>query len=396
MLIRDVLSTRKETDRAAEEIAESIRSAFGGDPPHVGLLFVTAHHRPKLAAAAKTIRAATGVRALAGCTAESVIAAGRELERTPGMAAWFARLPGIDVRSFHLEHGTSEEAIGFRGLPDGIGSAKAEGRVLVLLGEPFSFPVDDFIRDFNRIHVGIPIVGGMASAGSSPGKNLLLLDGKVHPEGAVGVLFEGPIRVRTVVSQGCRPVGKRYVVTAADRNLIFQLAGKSVASCVREFLENLPDDERFLFEKGPHIGVAIDEHKDEFGRGDFLIRNILGWEPKSGGLVVNDLLRRGQTVQFHVRDAAAATEDLGALLTHAGETGGTVPPPAGGLLFSCNGRGTRMFSEPDHDVRAVRDKAGSIPLAGFFAAGEIGPVGGENFLHGFTASVVLFAPTEAK
>jgi small ligand-binding sensory domain FIST len=390
MKFRSFLSTERDTRAATESIRAEAAESLGGERPDLGFVFLTPHHADGLADFAASLVDATGARALLGCTAESIIVGEREVERTPAVGLWLGTLPGVEIRPFHLAHRSSRDSFGFEGVPEGLREGGARDGVVVLLGEPFSFPIDEFLRDFNDTYPGIPLVGGMASGASAPGRNRLLLDREIHPEGAVGVHLSGSLRIRTVVSQGCRPIGKRYVVTAVNQNVIFQLAGRPVSQCVNELLHELPEEERYLFEKGPHIGYAIDEHQEDFRRGDFLIRNIIGWEPQSGGLVVNDHLRRGQTVQFHVRDAAAATEDL-SLLLDKGDEPAPAAPPAGGLLFSCNGRGTRMFDAPDHDARTLREHLGPIPLAGFFAAGEIGPVGGRNFLHGFTASAVLFS-----
>ncbi len=211
---------------------------------------------------------------------------------------------------------------------------------------------------------------------------------KVIEDGAVGCLFSGGVRFRTVVSQGCRPIGRTFVITKADRNVIQELGGRPALERLGEVFETLPEEDRDLARRALHVGRVTDEHKIEFRRGDFLVRNVLGADEEHGALAIADLVRRGQTVQFHVRDAATAGEDLRALL---GEQASFLRdhPARGALLFSCNGRGTRLFPVPDHDVTAVRHGLGEVPVAGFFAGGEIGPVGGQNFLHGFTASVVL-------
>jgi small ligand-binding sensory domain FIST len=293
MKIRDFLATRTETVGAIEEISSRARDVFGDDPPDLALVFYTPHHLDTVSEIGPRLMEGTGVKSLLGCSAESVIAGNREVERHPAMAVWLARLPGVEIRPLHLEHSATEESPGFRGLPDDLADASARDGLVVLLGDPFSFPVDDLIREFNEDDRPLPIVGGMASGATSPGYNRLLLGTDVHGEGAVAVHLRGALAFRTVVSQGCRPVGRRYVVTAADRNLIVQLAGRPVSECINELLQEMPDSDRFLFEKGPHLGYAIDEHMEEFKRGDFLIRNILGWDPESGGLAVNDFIRRG-------------------------------------------------------------------------------------------------------
>ncbi len=254
---------------------------------------------------------------------------------------------------------------------------------LLLFADPFTFPVDAFLQRVNRDLPGLQIIGGLASAAGSPGGNRLVLDDRVVDEGAVGVFIDGGMEVRTLVSQGCRPIGRPYVVTRAEQNLIEELGGKPAIERLQELAGAASEEERELLRRGLHVGLVVDEHKAEFGRGDFLVRNLLGADEGSGALAVGEQVSVGQTVQFHVRDAGAADEDLRELLS------GVDADAA--LLFTCNGRGRHLFTVPDHDAGMVESMLGPIPLAGAFCAGEIGPVGGRNFLHGFTASLALFA-----
>ena len=230
---------------------------------------------------------------------------------------------------------------------------------------------------------GTVVMGGMASGGTGPGDTRLFLDDRVVDTGAVGARMPG-IRIRPLVSQGCRPIGNVYTVTRAAGNVIHELGGRPPLQRLQELVETLPSGDRELVGRGLHVGRVIDEYKAEPERGDFLIRGIVGVDPQSGALAVGDRIEVGETIQFHVRDAATADEDLRTLLEREAE------PAAGALLFTCNGRGSRLFSVPDHDASLVSEKLGGLPLAGFNCAGEIGPVGGKNFLHGFTASIALF------
>jgi small ligand-binding sensory domain FIST len=225
------------------------------------------------------------------------------------------------------------------------------------------------------------VIGGAASAARGPGGNRLILGNQVTTSGAVGVFLDG-LPVRAVVSQGCRPVGAPYVITRGEGNRIEELAGRSAIDRVQDTAAAASEDDRALMRAGLHLGVVVDEHRVEFERGDFLVRNVLGGDPETGAIVVGDEIAVGQTVQFHVRDAGAADEDLREML--AGEEA------AAALLFTCNGRGVRFFGEPDHDAGVVDQLLGPLPVAGAFCAGEMGPVGGRAFLHGFTASLALF------
>jgi small ligand-binding sensory domain FIST len=236
---------------------------------------------------------------------------------------------------------------------------------------------------------GIPVLGGVASGGAGPGDNRVFLDDRSYESGAVAVLLHGGVRIRSVVSQGCRPIGRRFVITKAERQVIAELGGKPALAQLNEVYAELSPEEQQLVQQGLHVGRVLNEQQEDFGRGDFLVRNCLGADRASGAIAIGDYVRIGQTVQFHVRDAVTADEDLRDLLAAARHEAGEA---AAALLFTCNGRGTRLFDQPDHDARALETACGDIPVAGFFAQGEIGPIGGRNFVHGFTASLALFVP----
>jgi small ligand-binding sensory domain FIST len=304
------------------------------------------------------------------------------------VAVWLARLPGAWLEPVSLEYTQTPDGGMFAGWPKGLAGQMPANAALVLLADPFSFPVDALIRRLEEEHPGLPIVGGMASGGSRPGSNTLAIDQRTYDSGAVGVLIGGSVRVRPVVSQGCRPVGRPLVITRAEENLIVELGGTPALDRLREMYGDLDDADRELVRSSLHVGRAASEYRDTFRRGDFLVRNVLGADPDSGVIAVGDLVRAGQTVQFHVRDAASADEDLRELLGNAASD----VDPAGALVFTCNGRGTRLFAEPNHDARCVQRCLGPLPAAGFFAQGEIGPIGTRTFLHGFTASIAIFEP----
>jgi len=274
------------------------------------------------------------------------------------------------------------------GWPDALQEATAGQSAVLLLGDPYTFPVDVFLHEMNESRRGTRVLGGMASGTQAPGRCRLLVGERVVDQGAAGVLLRGDLGLRCIVSQGCKPVGRHMVVTKANDNVIAELGGKSPLRQLQELWPELSPQDRQLMQRGLHVGRVINEYQGQFRRGDFLIRNVLGLDQESGALAITDRVRVGQTVQFHVRDAATADEDLRTLLQL--DLAAHEKRPAGGLLFSCNGRGTRLFAEPNHDASAVRGEAGPVPLAGFFAQGELGPVGGQNFIHGFTASVALF------
>jgi small ligand-binding sensory domain FIST len=260
----------------------------------------------------------------------------------------------------------------------------------LLLADPWSFPVDGFVERSNDALSGLPMVGGIASGLTGRGSTRLFLDAQVADRGAVGALLGGPVGARTFVSQGCRPIGPPMTVTAADGNVILGLAGVSARHKLEEVLADLDPADQALATRGLQIGVAMDEYAEEHEQGDFLVRGIAGVEDHRDALVVGDLVPVGRTVRFQLRDAAAADADLrDALRRFRAVT--DMDTIEGGLLFSCNGRGGALFPTADHDVAVVREGLqASDGVAGFFAAGEIGPVGGRNHVHGHTAAILAF------
>jgi len=232
------------------------------------------------------------------------------------------------------------------------------------------------------------MVGGMASGGSTPGGNTLLLNDRAFNAGAVGVALSGDLQIDVIVSQGCRPFGPTFTVTQVEGNVISGLNDQPPLAQIHQLIEQLAEKDRELLRNGLFVGRSIGAAQGSLGRGDFLIRTFMGADRENGSIVVGDYLRTGETIQFHLRDQNTAKEDLEMML---------MPqtfdlPPSGGLLFSCNGRGTRLYDHPDGDISTIQSVLGGVSIAGFFCAGEIGPIGGKNFLHGHTASMALFRP----
>jgi small ligand-binding sensory domain FIST len=382
------LSTVDETTRALDEVCTRALGQLQGTPD-LALLFFSPHHSPAAATLAKAARQRLSARCLLGCSGESIVGNDQEIEDGPALSLWLGRWSRpVELEPFRLALEPTSDGFSLLGWPDALMNANPAQSVILLLGDPFTFPADAFLHQINEDYPGLRVMGGMASGGRGPGDNRLVLGGEEVREGAVGVLLQGPINIRSIVSQGCRPIGQHMVITRAQDNIIEELGGQPPLVRLQQLWQELSPREQQLFQQGLHIGRVINEYKDTFQRGDFLVRNVLGLDRESGALAITDRVRVGQTVQFHVRDDETADEDLHALLqmdvrAHAGR-------PGGALVFTCNGRGTRLFSAPHHDARAVRAEAGAVPVAGFFAQGELGPVGGQNFIHGFTASVVMF------
>jgi small ligand-binding sensory domain FIST len=382
------LSTAAETPQAFDEVCSQVRAQIEGCPDLV-MLFFSAHHAAAAEAVGRGVRERLAPRCLLGCVGEAIVGNEREVERGPALSLWAAKWPGaVKLEAFHLVLERTSEGISLLGWPDALMEASAGQSAVLLLGDPFTLPIDLFLEQMNEGHPGVPVLGGMASGIRGPGQCRLLCNDAVYDQGGAGVLLQGPLGLRSIVSQGCRPIGEHMVITRAEDNIIFELGGKPPMQLLKELWETLTQDEQNLFQQGLHVGRVLNEYRGDFQRGDFLVRNVLGLDRSTGALAITERVRVGQTVQFHVRDAETADEDLHALLQL--DLKAHDKPPAAALLFSCNGRGSRLFSQPHHDAAAIRSEAGVIPVAGFFAQGELGPIGGQNFLHGFTASVAMF------
>lgn len=390
------LSTRESTSDALREVGDQLSAALG-EAPDLALVFFSPQHAPQAEVIVRDLQHRLRPRVLLGTIAEAVIGNDREVENHPGLSVWLGKWPEpLRLTPFHLTLERTADGPSLLGWPDALSTVVAPPQdpfaparaVVFLLGDPFSFPIEAYLARMNEEAPRIPVLGGMASGIQATGQCRLLLDHEVHSRGAVGLLLEGTLGLRWIVSQGCRPIGRHMVITRAEENVILELGGRTPFDQLRNLWDTLTPREQELFQKGLHIGRVLNEYQSEFQRGDFLIRNVVGLERQSGSLIITDHVRVGQTVQFQVRDAESADEDLHALLQL--ELQARERKPSAGLLFSCNGRGTRLFDQPDHDARVIRQEAGPIPLAGFFAMGELGPVGGQNFIHGFTASVALF------
>jgi len=382
------LSTKLSTRDAVAEVMAA-RDQLGG-VPDLAIVFWSPHHAESANEVASQLVGGLESQCLVGCQGESIIGTGREVEDGPALSLWLARWGGaVGVESLQLTAAHTPDGPSLFGWPDSLVETDPTQMIMLVFGDPFSFPAADlFLPRINEDCPGLRVHGGMASGMASgmagPGQSVLIRNDETKDHGAVGVLLRGQVGLRGVVSQGCRPVGEPMVITRAKENIVFELGGKPSVFAIRQLLDDLSDADRQLFQSGPHLGLAMKPEKGRFGRGDLLVRNLVGLDPNNGAIAVTDRVRAGQTVQFMVRDATSADDDFRELLKN--ETG----RPEAALLFTCNGRGTRLFPGPHHDADAIVSAFGPIPTAGFFAAGEIGPVADTNYLHGFTASAVLF------
>lgn len=386
MIVKAVITTASDSDAAAAELAQAVQ----GFVPDLAALWVSPHYGPDYAALLDRIQEFVTPRNLLGCSGESIIGPGREVEGTPAAALWVAKMPGVRVLPFVVDQDDLTTLDTAAQWHDRLGVKPDDVPTFIVLPDPFSIQFDACLRHIDAAFPGCAVVGGVASAAKAPGENRLFLNDQILRQGMVGVSLTGDLRVSTVVSQGCRPIGDTYVITRAEDNVIYQLGGHDAYAVLGRVHDDADSTDRALMRQGVHIGRAIDEGLQTFGPGDFLIRNVTG-VVENKGLTVTDNFRAGQTVQFHVRDALSADAEMRTLLES--QLSKMHLPPRGGLLFNCNGRGTRLFPDPNHDIDLINEVMPECPVAGFFAAGEIGPVGGQTFIHGFTSSLLLFHET---
>jgi small ligand-binding sensory domain FIST len=379
------LSTEADARFGAAEAAAAARDALGGRDCDLAVVFASGAHLAAPEATLEGIHETLAPAELVGCGAAGVIGETREVEQGTAVSVWAAALDGGQAMPFHAEVEALGEGEGvLSGLPDLTGAAGA-----LLLADPFTFATDAVLRELSTSAPMLPLLGGLASARSPDAETPLLLGEDVVTSGAVGVRFDD-VEILPCVSQGATPIGPELTITASEGSIIAELAGRPALDKLRETIEALTVDDLRLIQGGLLMGIVIDPNKPEYVQGDFLVRGLVGADPDTGQVAVGTDVRPGQVVRLHARDAASADRDLrealGArMLALGGRT------PAGALLISCNGRGAGMFGHAHHDAAALDHELGGAPAAGFFAAGEIGPVGGEYFLHGFTATIAVFA-----
>ena len=370
--------------------AKELRGQLRAPRVSLGLVFMTPHHFAFAAQILEVLRLHAQIPLLLGCSSGSLIIGDREIEDQPGLVVSLLALPGAELHGVHFTQEQVEQASGPGYWHSATGLTPAQINGWLVLADPFSLDAEAWLRNWNDAFPKKPIQGGLA--GGAPGQNSvqLYLDGEVFESGGVAVAVGGQVELLSVISQGCTPIGETWTITKAEHNFIHEIGNRPAYEVLAETFNRLSPEEQRKTSGNLFIGLVVNEYLEDFHRGDFLVRNILGGDPKSGSLAVGALPRQGQTMQFQRRDAAAATEDMRELLNR-------LPPRLegrpvyGGCLFNCNGRGHRLFGHPNHDASLVQEKAGPLALTGFFCNGEIGPVGPRNFLHGYTASLALFA-----
>ncbi len=386
------VSLEAETQVAMMDLCEKASRNFNGVSPDLALLFFSNHHAEHISNATPYLRDRLNPRIMLGCSCHGIIGGAKEIETTPGMCLWLAYLPQTHLVPFHLTFERQTDRVVVAGWPKDMPAYDRlpDTPTMLLFGDLFSTPTAELFTFLSDRFPGAPAVGGMVGSGRTPGQNRLLFNDHVVTFGTVGVTMMGGVNICTEVSQGCRPIGERFIVTRAKGNAIYELGGISALDRLQEVFKGLNQYDQQQARTRTMVGYAVDEYKQELGGGDFLIRGLVGVDRPLGSIALGDIVKEGQTVQFHLLDEKTASEDLNLLLAEAkGKLSGA--EISGALLFSCNGRGQRFFGRPNHDVSSLHKRIGEVPVGGFFSAGEIGPVGNMNFLHGYASSIALFS-----
>lgn len=386
------LSEAKTLDRAVEETVAAVQQSLGQEKPDLCLVFVSNTFLSEYDTLATKLQTALGPRVLLGCSGGGIIGDGREIERHPALSITAAVLPDVTLTPFRIADSL---------LPDldasprvwhtMVGTSPVEQSHFIVFADPYSIRTENLLMGLDYAYPKSVKVGGLASGATQPGENALFFNTVCYRTGAIGLALSGNITLDALVAQGCRPIGKTYRVTKCDRNILMELDGQPPLHILRDLYTTLDTRDQYLLQHALFLGLVMDPLKSHFTQGDFLIRNIVGLDAEKGILAVGALLREGQLVQFHLRDAQTSTEDLEHVLA-AYQTRTGHDQVAGALLFSCLGRGEYLYGTPSHDTQLFQRKWNGVPMGGFFCNGEIGPVGGTTYLHGYTSCFALFRP----
>jgi small ligand-binding sensory domain FIST len=376
-------------EAALVKFAEGLRERLTAGPPTLGLIFMGAPFHEQAREVLELVRLHARAPLLAGCSSHALVANGREIEGEAGLALALYHLPGAELHGFHFHARDAEDgdSAGYWVRHSGVAPEQVRG--WLVFADPFHMRSDQWLRGWNAAYAPRPILGGLATGRDGEYASQVYLNGEVHDEGGVAVAVGGAVTLTGLVAQGCEPVGETWTITRAEGNVIHEIGRRPAYEVLQETFANLPEETRKRAQGNIFVGLVVNEYREEFQRGDFLIRNLIGGDPKSGALAVAAFPRTGQTVQFQLRDATAASADLAEHLTQArADLAGKAV--YGGCLCVCNGRGTHLFGRPNHDAGLVARALGPLEFAGFFCNGELGPVGSGNFIHGYSAMLALF------
>jgi small ligand-binding sensory domain FIST len=381
------LSRSSTAADAFGEAAQALEAQLGGSQPDLLLAFTAREHAGEYERVAALARRRFPGSLVAGCTAAGVIGDAHEAEDGPALSLTAAVLPRVTLSAFHLDMTSLPAAEeGPRAWHDLVGATPEARPKLLLLADPFTMDARELIAGLDVAYPDAPKFGGLASGGARPGENRLLLGQDVHRSGALGIAFSGDLAVETVIAQGCRPIGAPMIVTRCHGGLLQELDQRPPMKVLRELYASLGERDRELMQHSLCLGIEMREDRVEYDPGELLVRNIVGADQETGALAVGAELRPMSVTQFVLRDARTAEDDLRRMLGKQR----AASPPAGALLFSCVGRGAGLFGRPDHDTALFEERLGPAPLGGFFCNGEIGPVAGTTYLHGYTSAFAIF------
>ena len=381
------LSEDAVLENAVGEAAGALRTQLAGAEADLDIAFISPHHAAAYEQLPDLVSAEFPGSLFIGCSAEGVIGAGHEVEQRAAFSLTAAALPGVSLRPFELVAAKlPEERTDVKAWRELVGATATEDPHFLLLVDPVTFDASALLEGLDAAYPRSCKIGGLSSGGTTQGANSLFLQSRVRRSGAVGVALSGNIAVETIVAQGCRPIGAPRIITQCQGNVVLELDGRPPLLVLRELYETLPERDQKALQTSLFAGLEMKSGEVQFRPGDLLARNIMGLDPEAGAIAIGAVPTQWQVMQFLLRDAQTATEDLCRLLDLRRGS----PMPSGALLFSCLGRGIHLFGEADHDTKLFREKVGPVPLGGFFCNGEIGPVGGSTFLHGYTSAFALF------
>ncbi len=384
MKITSRISTQTNLLGIIQDLTHGIEETYD-----LGFLFISFFDKSSTIQLTSKLKTILKTKYLLGCSCCGIIGTNSEIEREPACSLILVKLEDIKIQPFYLDQGRLDALATPEAWYDFLNVYPNDKPNFFILPDPFLIDMNQLLGSLNKAFPNCPAIGGLASGASQSKENILILNDQYYDEGIVGLCLIGHIRIETIVSQGCRPIGETYIVTKAEGNIIYELAGRPLYQVLENVLRNASQRDRLLAQETIFVGIAMNEYKDQYKRGDFLIRMLMGLDVESGAGAIADFIKTGQTIQFHVRDAISSAEDLNELLKSQRNKAPQMMPQ-GAIVFSCNGRGENLFRSKNHDIKIIHNYVGQIPVAGFFCAGEIGPVGGKNFIHGFTSSIALF------
>lgn len=387
MQFASALSEHIETGQAVVQVLESLYAQLDSGDPDLLVVFATPQHTPRFEVLARALRDAFPKCTLIGAGALGVSGDGREVEQRAAISVFAARLPGIELTTLKASGSELSEA------PASVADrfAARTGAATLLFSDPFSPGLDPLLLELDRAAPGVPTLGGVASGADTPELSALFVDDHTQHSGVVGVAIRGAIDVKQIVAQGCRPIGSPMFVTGARGNVVRELDGRVPTDILQELFDEAGTRERALLQSSLFLGIQMHPDRSEYEQGDFLIRNLLSSDSETGAISVGASVEPNQVVQFHLRDAHTASEDLEDALRRHTRLRERL---RGALLFSCVGRGQALYGVANHDTEVIQSGLGPVPMSGFFGNGEIGPVEGRTFLHSYTSAVALFCEPE--